>query len=258
MVESGIIPKKGLNVVFDAQSKGLILTIRRHFISLIVVLGLTFACIGYYCLNRVLRERFDQHSSVIATSLAETAAGYVLSKDALGLHPLITKYGDLEGIAYAIIQDRDGNVIANSLLTLSPEIQKSLTYEERRKIGRRNISLEGKSVLETRRPILEGRLGTVRVGVWADAIENEIHKGFVLLLVPLILVVIGAAIVAGFLAGRVIGPFNRLIEIADRISTGDLDVPIRAESQDEFGKLTHSLERMRSSLKAAMVRLEQN
>jgi methyl-accepting chemotaxis protein len=236
----------------------LILSIRRKFITLIVAVGLIIAGIVYYCLGSALRERYEQQASLIATSLADTAAGYVLSKDALGPHSLVAKYGELDGVAYAIIQDRDGNVIANSLISLSPEIQKNLSHDERSQTSRRDISLEGKPITEIRRPILQGRLGAVRLGVWSDTVENEIHNRFLLLIIPLTLVLVTAIIVAAFLANRLIGPFNRLITIADRISTGDLDVPIRSESQDEFGKLTHSLERMRSSLKAAMVRLEQN
>ena len=77
-------------------------------------------------------------------------------------------------------------------------------------------------------------------------------------MIPLTLVLVMAIIIAAFLANRLIRPFKRLIEVAERISMGDLDVPIKSESRDEFGELTHSLERMRASLKAAMVRLGQN
>jgi HAMP domain-containing protein len=36
---------------------------------------------------------------------------------------------------------------------------------------------------------------------------------------------------------------------------GDLETPVRVESNDEIGDLAYSLERMRASLKAAMARL---
>lgn len=243
---------------FDPQGESLILSIRRNFIILIVVVGLTIASIVYYWLGRALRESYAQQASLIATSMADTAAGYVLSKDALGPHSLVTRYGELDGVAYAIIQNREGNVIANSLLSLSPEIQKNLSHDEQSQTSRREISLEGKPVTEIRRPILEGRLGAVRLGVWSNIVEREIHNRFLLLMIPLTLVLVMAIIIAAFLANRLIRPFKRLIEVAERISTGDLDVPIKSETRDEFGELTHCLERMRASLKAAMVRLGQN
>jgi HAMP domain-containing protein len=42
---------------------------------------------------------------------------------------------------------------------------------------------------------------------------------------------------------------------ADEISRGQLDTPVIIRSTDEVGELARSLERMRASLKAAMVRL---
>jgi HAMP domain-containing protein len=47
-----------------------------------------------------------------------------------------------------------------------------------------------------------------------------------------------------------------LRHVADSMSRGDLDTPVSVgiESHDEIGDLARSLERMRSSLKAAMSR----
>jgi HAMP domain-containing protein len=41
------------------------------------------------------------------------------------------------------------------------------------------------------------------------------------------------------------------------MSKGDLDTPVEVESSDEIGDLALSLERMRASLKAAIIRLNQ-
>jgi nitrogen fixation/metabolism regulation signal transduction histidine kinase len=243
-----------------AQERGgmsLIGTVRRDFVALIVILGLLIAGIVYHFLGSILRERFDQQTSFIATNLADSAAGYVASRDVLQLHTLVAKYGRLEGVAYAFIQDREGNVLANSLGTTPSELQENFAYGQRQ-VGKRVLTLQGKPVYESRGSILEGQLGTARLGIWGDAIDKEIYQGFLRLLGPIVSVLIAAVGVALLLAGRLTRPLRRLMEIAGRMSTGDLDTPVRAESQDEFGELTHSLERMRASLKAAMMRLDQN
>jgi HAMP domain-containing protein len=51
-------------------------------------------------------------------------------------------------------------------------------------------------------------------------------------------------------------PLRHLGHVADTMSKGDLDTPVSVgiESHDEIGDLARSLERMRSSLKAAMSR----
>jgi HAMP domain-containing protein len=236
----------------------LIGTVRRDIIALIVILGLLITGIVYHFLGSILRERFEQQASVIAINLADSAAGHVVSRDVLQLRTLVAKYGRLDGVAYAVIQDREGNVLANSLGIMPPGLHEDFPSGQQREVGRRILTLEGESVYESRGPILEGQLGTVRLGIWANTVQRGVYQGFLLLLGPITLVLIAAAAVAVLWAGRLIRPFLRLMEIAGRMSTGDLDTPVRAESQDEFGELTRSLERMRASLKAAMMRLDQN
>jgi methyl-accepting chemotaxis protein len=57
------------------------------------------------------------------------------------------------------------------------------------------------------------------------------------------------------LASKTIRPILDLKAIADDISRGRLDTSVSIQSNDEVGELGRSLERMRASLRAAMVRL---
>jgi HAMP domain-containing protein len=57
-----------------------------------------------------------------------------------------------------------------------------------------------------------------------------------------------------FLASGIIRPIRWLADMASKMSTGDLETPLEIDSQDEIGELACSLERMRTSLKAAMAR----
>jgi len=73
---------------------------------------------------------------------------------------------------------------------------------------------------------------------------------------------IAAAILGMALAWWVIRsvtrPVRRLVEVADNISMGDLDMPIEVTSRDEIGELQESIERMRVSLKTALERLKKS
>ena len=82
----------------------LIGTVRRNLVALIVILGLIIAGIIYHFLGRILRERFEQQASVIAITLADSAAGHVVSRDVLQLRTLVAKYGRLDGVAYALFK----------------------------------------------------------------------------------------------------------------------------------------------------------
>lgn len=242
----------------DPRDIGLMGKIGRNFVCLIILEGLIIGGIVYELSGRALREQFNQRASIITTNLSDAAAGYVVSKNVLQMDALVIKYARLSEVAYVLIQDREGKVIAHNLGAFSPELGEVLTFDQRRQVSRRIVTLQGRTVYETRGPILEGQLGTAHLGIWADAVDQQIYQALLVLMWPITLACLAAVIIAVFLARRLIQPFRRLTDVAGRISAGDLDTPVRVESQDEFGELTRSLERMRASLKAAMVRLGQN
>jgi nitrogen fixation/metabolism regulation signal transduction histidine kinase len=58
------------------------------------------------------------------------------------------------------------------------------------------------------------------------------------------------------LVWRITRPILRLVNSARRISEGELDtLSLTVDDSSEFGELSRSFERMRSSVKAAMSRL---
>jgi HAMP domain-containing protein len=59
-----------------------------------------------------------------------------------------------------------------------------------------------------------------------------------------------------FYARSVIRPIRYLSDIADRISMGELDTPIQIKEKGEVGVLAESIERMQTSVKAAIERLQ--
>jgi HAMP domain-containing protein len=74
------------------------------------------------------------------------------------------------------------------------------------------------------------------------------------LVILLVLVVLLAVI---YLYSRsVIRPIRHLSEVANKISMGDLDTPILIKAKGEVGVLAESIERMQTSVKAAIERLQ--
>jgi HAMP domain-containing protein len=59
-----------------------------------------------------------------------------------------------------------------------------------------------------------------------------------------------------FYARSVIRPIRYLSEVADKISMGELDTPIQIKEKGEVGVLAESIERMQTSVKAAIERLQ--
>jgi sensor histidine kinase regulating citrate/malate metabolism len=182
------------------------------------VVGLLFVVIVNQLMGRALRSQMDESAAVIATNLSDVAAGYLASKDVLQLKTTVTKYARLRRVAYVYIKDREGRVIAHSFPTFSPELQEELTSDQRRQVSRRELTLRGKPVYETREPILEGQLGTAHIGIWADAVEREIDRTLFMFLWPITLGLLAAVIIVVILARPLIRTLRRLID--SRLGSG--------------------------------------
>ena len=221
-------------------------------VSMITLLGLLIIGVVYKLTRGALRERFDQQAFAIATNLSDAAAGHVVRKNVLELYGFVAKYALLQGVEYAFIEDGKGVVIAHSLGTFPPELKEPVSTEGRRQAQRRTLSFRGKIVYETRIPILEGQVGAVHLGIRGDFVEEEIRRALLPIIGVITAILLGGIVLSFLLAWGMTRPIRRLRHIADRMSKGDLDTPVGIESHDEIGDLARSLERMRSSLKAAM------
>jgi nitrogen fixation/metabolism regulation signal transduction histidine kinase len=225
------------------------------FGGLVLVLGVFVIAIVYYLTVNALQRQVDLRSAAIATNLSDAAAGYVSRRHALELDALIAKYGRLDGMAYAYIQDPKGEIVASSLQPFPAELKEFRGAVEQRISNSRATTVRGKSVYETQVPLLDGQLGAVHVGLWAETVQQDV-RGTVLTIVGLIALCLLLGIAMSIMiASKAVRPLLELRSIADDISRGHLDTPVSFQSDDEVGELARSLERMRASLKAAMVRL---
>jgi HAMP domain-containing protein len=225
------------------------------FSSLLLALGVFVIVIVYYLTGNALQRQVDLRTAAISTNLSDAAAGYVSKKSTLELDALIAKYGRLDGLAYAYIEDPRGEILASSLQPFPAELKESSEPRNHRSSGARTTKIRGKLVYETQMPILDGQLGSVHVGLWAETIQQDV-RGTILSIVGLIALclVVGVAL-SVVIASKTIQPILQLKSIADEISRGNLDAAVSVQRNDEVGELARSLERMRASLKAAMTRL---
>jgi HAMP domain-containing protein len=73
------------------------------------------------------------------------------------------------------------------------------------------------------------------------------------------IIISGAALImaglAVFSTQRMVVSINKIVDAANAISRGDLDIPIDVQQKGEIGDMAQAIERMRTSLKAAIERL---
>jgi HAMP domain-containing protein len=233
------------------QRGGLRWKISTTFSGLILILGLLVIGIVYYFTGNALQKQVDLRSIAIATNLSDAAAGFVSRKSTLELDALVAKYGRLDGVAYAFIQDPRGEVLASSLQPFPVELKDDGGTAASARITR----VRGKSVYETRSPLLDGQLGIVRVGLWAETVQDNVRSTLLPIIGLIVACLALGVILSIMLASKTIRPILDLKAVADDISRGRLDTTVSIQTNDEVGELGRSLERMRASLKAAMTRL---
>jgi HAMP domain-containing protein len=224
------------------------------FAGMTALLGLLVVATVYRLTGRALRSQMEQQATVIATNLGDAAADYIPTQNFSELNGSIAKYARLDGVAYAFIEDDQGKIVAHSLEAFPPELRESLTFDERRQADRRTLTFMGRAVYEIRLPILKTGAVT-HVGIWKDSVEDEIYRIILPIVGLLTIVLVSGILLSFFLARSLVRPIRQLTDIAGTISLGNLDTPINIESRDEIEELARSLERMRASLRAAMVRL---
>src|SRR5205809_1068872 len=226
------------------------------FTGVMLILCTFVAAAAYQIIQHTLRDQLDKRALAIATNLSDASAGHIVGKNLLALNALIQKYTLLDGLAYAFIEDGGGEIVAQTLGTFPPELRQGLPVGGQRLPYRRELSLQKKIVYETSVPVLEGQVGIVHVGFWADAIQKEIQGALLPLIGIIAIVPFIGALLSYLVAHWFVRPIVRLTEVAEKVTRGDLEARGECvQSRDEIGDLARSLERMRASLKAAMLRL---
>jgi sensor histidine kinase regulating citrate/malate metabolism len=180
---------------------------------MMLVLAVVFVLIVNQLMARVLRTQMDESADIMATNLSDAAASYLASKDMLRLRTTVTKYARLSRVAYIFVRDHGGEVIAHSPATFSPKLQQGVTFAQDSQVSRRELTLEGRSIYETRAPILDGQLGSAYIGISADAVDREIYQALFMFVWPMTFGIFAAVIVVVILAQSSIRALRRLIEL---------------------------------------------
>jgi len=228
------------------------------FTTVIAVFGLLTVATVYIALTSSLRRQAIEQARVTAVNVSDSAAGFVLKKNLPALGDLLRKFADRKGVAYVLVENPAGETLAHSFAALSEDGK----GRERRRapfsMTPRRLQTGQSEIYEVAAPILEGRIGAVRVGIWRDTVDAEIFRTVMPLIKIITLVIVGGILLAVVLAWQINRPIVKLVNAARSISRGELDAPsLGLEDTTEFGELSRALERMRSSVKAAMTRLSQ-
>ena len=226
------------------------------FSAIVATFGLLTTATVYFMLSASLRVHAGARTSTTAVTIGDSVSGFLIKKDIGGLRAFLRSYADRAGAAYAVVENHSGQILAHSLPVLPDEVKQELPNGSPQQRGARLVMIGGRGVREVAVPVAGEIAGTVRLGIWRDDFESEIARTLAPFLRSILLIVGVGILLVVYLAWKLCRPIDRLAKTAQLISDGDLLAPsLDVDDPTEVGELSRSLERLRSSVHAAMSRL---
>lgn len=245
-----VVPRISLRKL--TRTSGLVGKFGGALSALLVFFGLIIFVTVYYHLYAAIQTQISRRAMTTALNLSDAAGARVSEKKNFALHALVGKYSIAEEVAYIFITDRKGKVLVHDLPTFSHELERPSRLTAP---SQKFVRFRGDQVLETAVPIANPRLGVAYYGIWKTAIDRQVNQDLAPILGIILGVIVGGIAFSIFQARRIARPILVLKEGADRISRGEFDRPVGVQPFGYLGELASSLERLRSSLKAAFDRL---
>ena len=206
-----------------------------------------------------LERDLEERGIAIARALAEDATDLLLTQNTFGLHQKIrTTLETNPDVRYVFIQDANGLVQAHSFPNRVPPSLLTVNHLEAG-LPQQVLTVQSEEGLITdiAVPILNGELGTVRLGMSHNRIQQELARTTNIVVLLSLSGLAAASVAVYVLASILLTPISRLVDATERMRAGDLDQQVPVHFPDEIGRLTTAFNRMARQLAAARRDLEQ-
>ncbi|WP_054029240.1 ATP-binding protein [Desulfatitalea tepidiphila] len=238
----------------------------------ILLISVFIALFTRWILISSLTSELQQRGLGIASSIAESARSYILTKDIPQLTSLIidARLGERRLlVAYVFVSDKQDNVLAHTFMSpFQPELKTAnrLGDEESQRITL--LHLGGSDIYDIAVPVKEGiyQIGSVHVGLYKNHIDQLISKLRTTFLGFISVVVIFCFLVSLRLARYITLPISRLTDISDALSRGSLELNMdlgrRMErlspGNDEVYQLAQSFRNMTQRIVQSQLQLKES
>jgi signal transduction histidine kinase len=222
-------------------------------LGLVLLLGSGILWQVRAALTRTLQTQAETESITLGRDLAARAADPILLNDLVGLQKLLTE--TLENnpdLRYAFVVDKYGQVLVHTFGQGFPRAlldANTASAEEHHHIV--TLQTEEGLVWDTAVPILESRVGVMRVGVSDSRLRVAVAavSAQILLMMTLVsaLGVLGTVTLT-FILTR---PLRELVEATRRVAGGDFSPRVPRWAQDEIGDLAEAFNVMTDELARA-------
>jgi len=228
-------------------------------LSLVItsLLALTVILLSVFLLRQAEKNvtaEIVKRGLTLAKQLGASAKNPLLSNDGLTLNLLVKDAMQAPGVAYVIIADHHGKVLAHSDVSLSGKAlvrPANLASLGDTLMVQTYTDADLERLIDFAVPLVFSRVrvGALYLGFSQKSIDEAMARernGTIVISVAMVLLGIGGALGLATLLAR---PILRLVEGTRAIAAGDFKVSLPVTSQDEIGVLTDAFNQMAKSLR---------
>lgn len=198
-------------------------------LAMILLISVLIALFTRWILISSLTQELQKRGIGIASSIAESSRGYILTESIPELTSLIfdARLGERKFLVkYIFVQDKQNKVMAHTFTSDFPEELKSIKISPGETQSIRLIRTLGHRVYDVAVPVEEGiyQIGTVHIGVNKQHIDKLIGKLRFTFLGFVSAVTIICFGIGHWISNYITRPISELIKVADEISRGNFDI----------------------------------
>jgi HAMP domain-containing protein len=235
-------------------------TLMRRLVIAFSAVGIVFGgivcLIVYSFLGPVIEKDVKSRTDAAALGLHEMAAPAMAAGRRKELTEVVEKYVSKDA-AYIYIENGRGEMIAHWPADLPRYLHRDFPRSAERALGGVDADYRELPIYEIAKRLGNPNGGFAHLAIWRRAIDDQARHVLIGIAVMVLASLLAVTALFIWVMRSVNRPFVEIVDQAERISKGDFDVPLQLQRTDEIGELARSLERMRSSLRAVKIRLEQ-
>ncbi len=224
-----------------------------------VIATITSTYAGWILYNRIIEE-YKSKAIAIANNMANSSLEIILNRDASTIQSIVDQYGEIEGLSYVLVVDKNGEILSH---TFAPNVPYELIKEVERPREKRddviatNVLLKDQgAVLDISSPILSGVAGHVHVGMNLEGVRKYIWYTIIQLHAVTFGIFLVTVAIAWVLANKISRPLIELTHYAEKVANRDFSATIDVESKDEVGVLARTMANMAAEIEMQMSTLE--
>ncbi|MDP1544523.1 MAG: HAMP domain-containing protein [Anaerolineales bacterium] len=219
-------------------------------LGLVVLFGVGVTARARYAIIETMTLQLEEQSISVSRDLAARATDPILLNDLLGLHDLLNEtLENNSNLRYAFLVDSNGRVLTHTFGSGFPidllDLNSADTGEHHHTVL---IETDEGLIWDTAVPILDGKIGTARIGLSDASMRSAVSTLTAQFLLILLFVSVVGILFATFLTWVLTRPILELVSATQSVTNGDFSQRVPRWANDEIGDLAVSFNQMAEGL----------